>query len=50
MRQLTPETPPVMSCHCRRDDGGIETSILVEGQITPDPPGLSVTVEEFYPA
>lgn len=34
--------------HRRRDDGGIETNLLSEGQIRLDPPGISVPIEEFY--
>ena len=34
--------------HRRRDDGGIETSLIAEGGIALDPPGIAVTVAEFY--
>lgn len=34
--------------HRRREDGGIETRILTEGQIRLDPPGISVAFEDFY--
>ncbi len=36
--------------HRRRDDGGIETSIAVEGTILLEPPGLRLAVEDFYAA
>jgi Uma2 family endonuclease len=36
--------------HRREEPGGIATRILTSGAIQLDPPGISVTVEEFYPA
>jgi Uma2 family endonuclease len=36
--------------HRREESGGIATRILASGAIPLDPPGISVTVEEFYPA
>lgn len=37
--------------HRRRDDdGGVETNLITEGQITFDPPGITITVEELYAA
>lgn len=34
--------------HCRRVDDRIEARILTAGPIVLDPPGIAVTVEEFY--
>ena len=36
--------------HRREESGGIATRILASGVILLDPPGISVMVEEFYPA
>ena len=34
--------------HRRRDDGDLETRLVSEGHIAPDPPGISLLVEDFY--
>lgn len=34
--------------HARRADGGIETSIRTSGALRLDPPGITVSVEDFY--
>lgn len=34
--------------HRRRDDGGIETRLVAEGQIALDPPGIEIAIEDFY--
>jgi Uma2 family endonuclease len=45
---LFAERPQVIH-HRRRDDGdGIETRMLVAGEIRLDPPGITITVEEIY--
>jgi len=36
--------------HRREASGGIATRILSSGELHLDPPGISMTVEEFYPA
>ena len=36
--------------HQRKASGGIATRILSTGELHLDPPGISMTVEEFYPA
>jgi len=45
---IDPDKPLVMH-HARRDRETIETRILHKGTIKLDPPGIEVTVEEFYP-
>jgi Uma2 family endonuclease len=34
--------------HNRRDDGGIETRMVVSGRVEMDPPGIAITVEELF--
>ncbi len=34
--------------HHRRAASGIDTRIIVSGEIAMDPPGITVTVEEIY--
>ncbi len=36
--------------HRRRDDGGIDTQLITEGQIALNPPGIGIQVEDFYAA
>jgi Uma2 family endonuclease len=45
---VDPDKPLVMH-HARRQGETIETRILYDGPIDLDPPGIEVTVEEFYP-
>jgi hypothetical protein len=35
--------------HHRRVGDRLETRILTAGEVVLDPPGITVTVEEFYP-
>jgi Uma2 family endonuclease len=35
--------------HHRRTFGGIDTQIVISGDIVMDPPGITITVEEIYP-
>lgn len=34
--------------HRRRDDGGIETKLVADGQIALDPPGVGILVDDLY--
>lgn len=34
--------------HHRRVDGGIETRLVVGGEIVMDPPGIAITIDEIY--
>ncbi len=36
--------------HRRRDDAGIDTQLITEGQIALNPPGISIQVEDLYAA
>ncbi|HXE19440.1 MAG TPA: Uma2 family endonuclease [Castellaniella sp.] len=42
-----PDEPRIVH-HARKPDGQVATQILSSGEITLDPPGIKVTVEEFY--
>lgn len=42
-----PDEPRIVR-HSRRTDGEIATQVFVSGEIDLDPPGVTVTVEEFY--
>ena len=34
--------------HCRRDDGGIETQLLSAGHVSMEPPGISIALADLY--
>ncbi len=34
--------------HSRMPTGAVATQVFVSGEITLDPPGISMTVQEFY--
>ena len=36
--------------HARREDGGIETRMVVSGRIEMEPPGIAISVEELFEA
>lgn len=42
-----PDEPRIV-CHSRREDGDITTQVYVSGEISLEPPGIMLTVEEFY--
>ena len=44
---VDPDGPPVI-LHSRRDDGGIETRIVAEGQLQLDPPGVTVAIADLF--
>jgi Uma2 family endonuclease len=44
---IDPEGPPVIH-HARRDDGQILTSIVADGVLRLDPPGLEIAVSDIF--
>jgi Uma2 family endonuclease len=45
---VDPEGPPVIH-HCRRDDRTILTSIVADGTLRLDPPGIEIAINEIFP-